>query len=67
MKYLECITCDKFFEHGDFFLAHINNEEIIDCSQCMKCVDRIGANNKPEKNGGWAVLERVYDKYLIKN
>ena len=63
---LECITCDKEFKHGELFLAQIT-DNIVKCSQCYKCVDRIGANQVKEKKGGWANLERVYDEYIIKH
>lgn len=67
LKSLECITCDYEFKHGEMFLAHINNKSDVDCSQCMKCVDRMGANNTKEEEGGWLVLRREYDKYSIEN
>ena len=59
-KPLECIICDKLFELGDLFLAHFNADDIVDCSQCLKCVDRLGAIDVKEKVGGWGVLERKF-------
>ena len=63
---LECIYCDKEFEHKEIFSSLINKEDLVVISVCMKCMDihEFEKHAEKEKDGNyWLVMERIYNEY----
>ena len=62
-KPLKCVICSHEFSMGEMFISYAKKEKII-ISQCIDMHDEF-LTDKPEKEGGWYILQRDLDGYVV--